>query len=103
MSATVILHLRTREVCQSVNIPEDLLRDCVAQGIIAPIGASPIDWLFDANMVGTLRRALRLQRELEIDWAGVAVALDLLKELDELRSENRMLRQRLARFMNDTH
>ena len=40
----------------------------------------------------------RLQAELQIDWAGVALALQLLDDLQQLRGENSHLRQRLNRF-----
>lgn len=43
----------------------------------------------------------RLRRELALDWAGVAVALDLLGEVERLRLENRHLRRRLGRFAED--
>jgi len=36
---------------------------------------------------------------LELEWEGVALALNLLDELEHLRAENRMLRQRLGRFL----
>ncbi|MXR32319.1 chaperone modulatory protein CbpM, partial [Pseudomonas sp. PICF6] len=32
-------------------------------------------------------------------WEGVALALDLLEEVQQLRSENRMLKQRLGRLV----
>ncbi len=100
MNTTLILTLRLEEVCRCVEISEELLAEFVAQGIVAPQGDTPSEWRFDANSVSTLKRAVRLQRELDIDWAGVAVALDLLREVDTLRAENRMLRQRLERFLS---
>ncbi|MFD2407206.1 chaperone modulator CbpM [Azorhizophilus paspali] len=42
---------------------------------------------------------MRLQRELELDWQAVAVALDLLDEVGRLRAENENLRRRLLRFV----
>ena len=38
---------------------------------------------------------------MELDWPGIALALRLLDEVDELRAENRYLRQRLARLLED--
>ncbi|RZI70989.1 MAG: chaperone modulatory protein CbpM, partial [Rubrivivax sp.] len=46
----------------------------------------------------TLKRAVKLHQELELEWEGVALALELLEEVQHLRSENTMLRQRLGRF-----
>ena len=44
------------------------------------------------------KRARRLQGELQIEWAGIALALQLLDELEQLRAENSQLRRRLSRF-----
>ncbi|WP_302622355.1 chaperone modulator CbpM, partial [Klebsiella pneumoniae] len=43
--------------------------------------------------------AVRLRNELELDWPGIAVALTLLDENARLTRENRLLQQRLARFL----
>ncbi|MFD1692657.1 chaperone modulator CbpM [Azotobacter chroococcum] len=59
----------------------------------------PRDWRFEPAALDRLRQALRLQRQLELDWPAVAVALDLLDEVARLRAENESLRRRLLRFM----
>ncbi|WP_309137207.1 chaperone modulator CbpM, partial [Escherichia coli] len=41
----------------------------------------------------------RLQRELELDWQAVALVLDLLSEVEQLKDENHSLRSRLERFL----
>jgi chaperone modulatory protein CbpM len=58
-------------------------------------------WLFDAAALTLVRRAARLQREFELDWPGIALAMRLLDEVEQLRAENRQLRQRLARYLED--
>ncbi|MNC74969.1 Chaperone modulatory protein CbpM [compost metagenome] len=45
------------------------------------------------------KRAAKLRRDLELEWEGVALALDLLEEVQQLRAENRMLKQRLGRLV----
>jgi chaperone modulatory protein CbpM len=56
------------------------------------------NWLFD-SAVTIVHRAVRLRKELELDWPGIAVALTLLDENARLTRENRLLQQRLARFL----
>ena len=46
-----------------------------------------------------VHRAVRLRKELELDWPGIAVALTLLDENARLSRENQILQQRLARFL----
>ncbi|EHC41612.1 Chaperone-modulator protein CbpM, partial [Salmonella enterica subsp. enterica serovar Alachua str. R6-377] len=38
--------------------------------------------------------------KLALDWPGIAVALTLLEENSRLREENRLLLQRLSRFIS---
>jgi chaperone modulatory protein CbpM len=45
------------------------------------------------------KRASALQKDLELEWEGVALALDLLEEVQQLRAENQMLKQRLGRLV----
>jgi chaperone modulatory protein CbpM len=49
--------------------------------------------------VTIVHRAVRLRKELELDWPGIAVALTLLDENARLSRENQILQQRLARFL----
>ena len=44
-------------------------------------------WHFRGDTLPRARRALRLQRDLEINLAGVALAMDLMDEIDRLRRE----------------
>jgi chaperone modulatory protein CbpM len=44
------------------------------------------------------RKALRLQRDLEINIPGLAVTLDLLDEVDSLRAQVHSLKQQLEKL-----
>lgn len=97
--ATLIVQLSLEECCQRVELPAASLIEIVEYGIVQPGGDSPSTWRFDAAALSRLRQARRLQRELELDWPAVAVALDLLGEVQRLRAENDRLRRRLLRFV----
>lgn len=83
------------EVCQCVHLPFETLVEIVDTGIVDPEGEQPTDWEFDHQMLDILRTASRLQRDLEIDWNGVALAMSLLDELQSVRAENQRLRHLL--------
>ena len=57
----------------------------VAEGVLHPEGGRAEDWRFNGYEIRRARRALRLQRDLDINLAGAALALDLLDEIDALR------------------
>ncbi|GAB3370456.1 chaperone modulator CbpM [Azotobacter armeniacus] len=99
MTTTLTVQLTLEECCQLVDVPAASLIEIVEYGIIEAGDGSPQDWRFDPAALGRLRQALRLQRELELDWQAVAVALDLLDEVGRLRAENESLKRRLLRFM----
>jgi len=96
---TVVVELDMKQFCQASDMPAAYVIEIVEHGILEPQGRKPEEWLFDDHALITARRAARLQRELALEWEGVALALDLLDELEQVRAENRMLRQRLGRFL----
>lgn len=98
MGSTLIVQLDMRTLCQEADLSADCVIEIVEHGIVEPSGRTPEDWLFDDQAPLLLKRAAKLHHELELEWEGVALALELLDEVRHLRSENEMLRQRLGRF-----
>jgi chaperone modulatory protein CbpM len=93
--------LTLTEVTHCIQLPAETIITIVDLGIVEPRGRVPDDWLFAPPMLGTLRRATRMQRDLELDWAAIALALSLLDKLQESRAENRCLRQQLRCLLSD--
>lgn len=98
MSSTLIVQLDMRTLCQEADITADCVIEIVEHGIVEPSGRTPEEWVFDDRAPLTLKRAVKLHDQLALEWEGVALALELLEEVQQLRSENSMLRQRLGRF-----
>jgi chaperone modulatory protein CbpM len=94
----MLIQISTQELCQRVDLNTETLMEIVEHGIVEPEGERPEQWMFSVEYVFTIRRATRLHRDLGIDWAGVALALDLLEQREQLRRENERLRRRLQRF-----
>lgn len=94
-----VLHLSMKEVCQMADITTEALIEIVEQGIVDASGEAPESWSFGARAVSIAKKAVRLHNDLDIDWAGIALALELLDEMEQLRAENKMLKQRLDRFI----
>ena len=98
MSSTLIVQLDMRTLCQEADLTADCVIEIVEHGIVEPAGRTPEEWLFDDQAPVLLKRAVKLHQELELEWEGVALALELLEELKHLRSENSRLRRQLGRF-----
>jgi chaperone modulatory protein CbpM len=75
------------ELAEAIRTPEDLIMAWVSEGVLSPAGASPQDWRFSGSSLQRAKTAARLMHDLELNLPGVALALDLLDELDQLRSQ----------------
>ena len=81
------VHMTIVELAQATHTPEDLIMAWVSEGVLSPAGASPEDWRFSGNSLQRAKTAARLMHDLELNLPGVALALNLLEELDQLRSQ----------------
>ncbi len=87
----VVLDRHTRfsfsEMCHACDASKDVVIEMVHEGVIDAKGAEPDDWQFHGEELVRARRALRLVRDLRVNWPGAALALDLMDQLERLRSE----------------
>jgi chaperone modulatory protein CbpM len=77
------------DVCDACSTQSEWIVELVAEGILEPSGGEPNDWLFTGTGLTRAQAARRLQSDLEINLAGVALALDLMEEIEALRSRLR--------------
>lgn len=87
------MEMTLAELCRICRVPAERVFDLVEEGVVEPLGQDPRHWRFQGVSVIRVRSALRLERDLGINAAGVALALDLLDEIESMRS-------RLNRFEN---
>ena len=59
------------------------------EGVITALGIETTEWRFSGADIRRARIALRLERDLGINLPGVALSLELLEELEQLRRERR--------------
>ena len=78
------------ELCRACRGSDRQLLALVDEGVLDPIGSGPDDWVFGGSSLGRARTALRLIDDLALGPAGVALVLDLLSQIDELKARLRM-------------
>lgn len=83
------------ELCEKCNIPMKFVLDLVEYDVVKPHGSSSGEWFVDLNQAELIKRAMRLQHDLELNIAGVAVVLDLLEELEDWRTRTALLERHL--------
>ena len=74
------------ELCQACSVHEDDVRVWVSEGMLRPSAEPGKPMRFRGAALRRARVAVRLTRDLEVNTAGVALALDLLDEIAELRA-----------------
>jgi chaperone modulatory protein CbpM len=74
------------ELCQACSAEQEHILAWVFEGVLEPVGQSPQEWRFSGESLRRARLARRLSHDLEINAAGVALALDLLDEIAMLRA-----------------
>src|SRR5690349_12031689 len=75
------------EICVSCNVEPDWVAALVEHGAIEPAGAARTEWMFARISVVRVAKAKRLERDLGLNIPGVALALDLLDQIDDLRAQ----------------
>ncbi|MEZ5567563.1 MAG: chaperone modulator CbpM [Halioglobus sp.] len=90
------------EFCECEGVHHNVVVELVELNIATPVEGEQVqDWVFDDAGARWLRKALRLQRELELDWIAIGMLIDLMREREQLRRENAGLQRALARFLVD--
>ncbi|WP_050929757.1 chaperone modulator CbpM [Aestuariivita boseongensis] len=80
--STVVKALSLQELCRFCQADEDWITELVEQGVLAPVGSTRSSWQFVGASIVRAKKARRLNRDLGINAAGVALVLDLLEERD---------------------
>lgn len=81
------------EVCQLFHISENDMHELITNEIIFPSDASANKLMFDLTQLPRIKRALRLHHDLEINFTTVALIMDLLDEMDELRTHVELIKK----------
>lgn len=79
------------EISRCCGVKTDEILVLVAEGVLSPRGPSQQEWKFGSGDLGRALSALRLERDLGINPAGAALAIDLLDEMQQLRERVRLL------------
>lgn len=77
------------DLCRCFAVEAELIEELVEQGILEPVGRQGQHWYFAAGSLRRTRITLHLQRDLGVNLAGAALALDLLERIEALDAQVR--------------
>lgn len=78
--------LNISDVCQVCAVRVETVVELVDEGILFPVGREPHRWRFSGTHLRRATVAIRLQRDLGVNLAGAALALQLLDEVAALQA-----------------
>jgi chaperone modulatory protein CbpM len=78
--------LSIKDLSRMCHVDEKHIVEYVEEGVLNVVEVSS-EWHFTGDALRRTRLAVRLERDLELNLAGVALALDLIEELQQLRRE----------------
>ena len=84
-----MVELTLQELCRACAADSDIIIELVDEGVIESVvievGQAPDLWRFTGLHLQRAKVALRLKRDLGVNFAGAALALQLMDELAALR------------------
>ena len=83
--------LTLADVCRACAVHAEYIIELVEEGVLAPAGREPASWRFTGIHMHRATVSLRLQRDLGVNLAGVALAFQLLDEVEVLRAQIRAM------------
>lgn len=89
------LELSVADLCRMFAVEERHIVELVEEGVLGAESAVSVievdkaEWRFRGSELRRARIALHLERDLGINVPGVALVLELLEELEQLRRERR--------------
>lgn len=84
------VELSMDDLCAVCRVERTQIVHLVEEGVIDPLPAmraavQVAQWRFSGESLSRARRAVRLQRDLELNAAAAALVMDLLDQIDALR------------------
>lgn len=91
--------LSIAEVARLTGMPADVITRFLDLGLIDPVETRP-EPFFTVSVVLRIRRIMRIHRDLDVNWAGIGIIMDLLDKINALEHEVGHLRAELSTAKN---
>ena len=79
--------LSLQEITGSLQVTRETIFEILDEGIITAQKDEHEEWIFDHEAFRRIHTIIKLKRDLGVNLAGAALAIELLSEIDELRAQ----------------
>ena len=79
--------LTLEEFCQATHVTREIIIEMIDYELIQPQGKKPEEWRFDSTSLKRGRMAVSFYHDLEVNMPGVALALELIDRIEQLRRQ----------------
>ncbi len=79
--------LTVKDLSRICSVDERHIVAFVEEGVLDVVEVDTAEWRFTGAALRRARLALRLERDLDLNLPGVALAIELMEELERLRRE----------------
>ncbi len=79
------------EFILAIKIEKPTVLEMIEHQLIHPIGENPESWRFDSNSLKRGRIAVSFYHDLDINFSGIALALELLDRIEALQQQINIL------------
>ncbi len=87
------VELTLADLCKASHMPAETVYEFIEYGVIEPMPGQSDNLRFQGTSLFRINRAKRLQRDLGVNLAGAALALDLMEHIESLEAQIKRLQQ----------
>lgn len=87
----------TKELCEICNISSAILNELIEYEIIRPHHEQVGSLTFNLSELTRAKTALRLRNDLDLNFSGVALVLEMMEELKQLREQIQLLEKQFLK------
>jgi chaperone modulatory protein CbpM len=96
----ISLHISIDELCEKESVDTTVILEVVEYGIAKPLHENDSsEWTFDIESAFWIKKAIKLNQQLLLDWVAISLIIDLMKKKEALADENKRLKSRLERLL----
>lgn len=85
--------LALKDICEHCGLPESKVRAYIQEGVVEVRGDDITRWRFSEVSVVQIQKAHRLEKDLRLNPAGAALALELMSQIEDLKNQLKRLQR----------